>query len=121
MDVDTFELACSLARFYSRDMWTVYMTFVEHMLGETKQQPQSASASASAAHEVFIEDLERKLAPLAATLRSRRDEFVTKMYSNVFPLIEGVDLLRLGVFYNLLGDSESEFHMKAVRKLNSMG
>ena len=89
MDVGTFELACSLAKFYSFDLWKVYMTFSEYMMGENES--------------CTLEEIQAKLTPLVDTLQVREEMFLAAMGSNVLPLIDGKDLDKLNLYYSLLG------------------
>lgn len=90
MDLKTFELACSLAKFYSFDIWIVYMTFTEYMLTENET--------------ATLEEIEAKLNPLVDTLKIKNDEFLKVMNKNVLPIIDGKDLDKLTIYYNLLGN-----------------
>lgn len=88
LDLKTFELACSLAKFYAFDIWKVYMTFTEFLLTES---------------DVELKEAEAKLNPLTEVLREKKQDFKKAMDEKVLPLIDGGDLERLIVFYNLLG------------------
>lgn len=107
MDMNTFELACSLAKFYNFDLWKVYMTFAEHLFEISP-------------HEISLKELKDKIEPLTPLLASRRNEFDQVMLTNVFEMIDGKDLDKLIVFYEFLNDSESEFHIKTLRKIKTI-
>ncbi len=92
MDTETFELACSLARFYSFDIWRVYMAFTEFLLTDNEDEEFSS-----------LQELENRLNPLAETLRSRKKEFLEYMNLKIMPVLDGKSLDKLIVFYNLLG------------------
>jgi neuroblastoma-amplified sequence len=108
MDIKTFQLACSLARFYSLDIWKVYMSFTEYILIE---------------HEsvgIDLESVEKKISPLLSVLKSKKNEFESIMDKNVLPLIDGKELQKLLVFYSLLGDEFGNLHVKTLKKLISL-
>jgi hypothetical protein len=92
MDIETFELACSLARFYSFDIWKVYMAFTEFLLTEYAGEELNSSI-----------ELENRLNQLMQTLRSRNNDFLEYMNFKILPLLDGKGLDKLIVFYNLLG------------------
>ena len=108
IDLHTFQLACSLARFYEQDVWKVYMTFTEYFLIEH----ESAG--------VLLDGVEKKINPLLPVLKSRMSEFAANMETNVLSLIDGKDLAKQVVYYTILGTDTSMLHVKILTKLQSL-
>ena len=108
MDVSTFQLACSLAKFYSFDTWKIYMSFTEYLI------PEHESAG------VPFAKIESKIAPLLPVLKSRMAEFKKNMVNNVLPFINGNDIDKLILFYGFIDDEESQNHAKCLKKLKSI-
>lgn len=109
MDVSTFQLACSLAKFYSFDLWLVYSTFVENVLTNlTVEEIESSNL------------FEEQIRPLLPILRQRSSQYESLLYKNVFNGIEGTDLSKLLIFYQCLSDEHTENHVKIIKKLQSI-
>lgn len=107
MDIKTFELSCSLAKFYAFDLWMVYMSFTEYLFEISPSK-------------IGLNELENKVKPLLPLLISRRDEFTRNMINSVLPLIDGKDLNTMIVFYELLMDDTSDFNVKIIKKLKAI-
>lgn len=95
MAVETFELACSLAKFYAFDVWHVYMAFGEHLLTECDTDTGAGYS---------LDEIRAKLAPFVDTLRARGQPFLDTMQINILPMIAGTDLDKLSLYFNLLGE-----------------
>ena len=108
LDVKTFDLACSLARFYSFDVWKVYMSFTEYLLTEVT--------------DMDLIEIDKKLQPLLSILRTKPDLFKSSMFDNVYTLIDGLDLDKLIIFYSLLDgvDQDAITHVKILKKLKTL-
>ena len=106
MDTGTFELACSLARFYSFDSWEVYMTFAEYLFNDKEG--------------ISLEEIEAHLSPLMSVLKSKSDEFIMTMERNILSRIEGQNLDKLLLFYSLLDTEEAGVHVRTLKKLKSV-
>ncbi len=105
MDLKTFELACSLARFYEFDIWKVYMSFTELLLTENT--------------ELTNEEIRQRLDPLLPMLKSRTDDYHSNMNTKVYSFIEGTDLDKLIMFYELLGNEKSDNHARIIKRLKT--
>ncbi|CAF1011878.1 unnamed protein product, partial [Brachionus calyciflorus] len=105
MDLNRFKLACSLAKFYSVDLWKVYLSFTEYLLCDST--------------DLTLDQIETNLKPLTHVLAQRMDEYKKSMNERVYDFIDGKQLDKLILFYELLGDNESEVHVKNLKKLKS--
>ena len=108
LDVKTFDLACSLARFYSFDIWKVYMSFTEYLLTEVS--------------DMDLTEIDKKLQPLLSILKTKPDQFKSSMFDNVYTLIDGLDLDKLVLFYSLLDgvDQDAITHVKILKKIKTL-
>lgn len=106
--LDTFRLACSLAKFYSLDLWDVYMSFARNLFLEHAQLG------------IGLDDLETHLKPLVGVLHRKLDRFATIMHDDVFTTIDGRDLDKLATYFTILNDASSQAHVKLIRKLKSV-
>jgi neuroblastoma-amplified sequence len=108
MDLNTFDLSCSLAKFYDFNLWKVYITFTEYLF------------EISPTSEISLSSVKEKLEPLLTLLRSKQDDFNQIMNTQILDLIDGTDLDKMTVFYEILNDEHSDFHIKTIKKLKSM-
>lgn len=106
--LDTFKLACSLAKFYSLDLWEVYMSFARSLLIEYEQMGMS------------LDQVETHIKPLLPVLGRKFDKFSATLYADVFGKIDGRDLDKLITFYTLLNNADGQSHVKLLRKIKSV-
>ncbi|RNA26743.1 neuroblastoma-amplified sequence, partial [Brachionus plicatilis] len=106
MDYRQFKLACSLAKFYSVDLWKVYMAFTEYMLCDVT--------------DLDLDKIEADLKPLTGLLTQRMEEYKENMSQRVYEFLDGKNLDKLAIFYSLLSDPESDVHVKNIKKLKSI-
>ena len=103
----TFELTCSLARFYGLDLWRVYLNYVDAQMQNERNETCA--------------QLTTQFAPLLPLLTSRMDAFKEHMFENVWPLVAGTELDKLALYYSLFaGDAHSEAHAKALQKIQEL-
>lgn len=107
--LDTFKLACSLAKFYSLDLWDVYMSLTRNLFLE------HAAGSSS----ITLTELETHLKPLSPLLHRKLDRFAAIMRDQVLVTISGADLDTLAVYFTVLNDPQSQCHVKLIGKLKS--
>ena len=108
MDLKTFSLACSLAKFYEFDLWTVYMSFTEYLFTD------EANA------DLELTRIEELIRPLMPVLKQKRDEYESAMFKSVFSYIDGSDLEKMSLFYKLLENDKSDVHLRIIKKLKSI-
>lgn len=106
--LDTFKLACSLAKFYGLDLWEVYVSFARNLLFEYEQLG------------LTLQDVETHIKPLLSVLHRRFDRFSSMMRDDILSKIEGGDLDKLTTYFTLLNDPDSQAHIKLLRKLKSV-
>ena len=106
MDYNQFKLACSLAKFYSVDLWKVYMAFTEYMLCDVT--------------DLDLDQIQTDLKPLTGLLTQRNEDYKENMNKRVYEFLDGKNLDKLILYYSLLNDSESDLHVKNLKKLKSV-
>lgn len=105
IDVSTFKLACSLAKFYSLDLWEVYASYVKYLVLE---------------HDLVgltLAQVDDQVKPLLPVLNQKFDQFASMMNQDIMPTIEGTNLDKLITFYTMLND---QTNVKLLKKLKSV-
>jgi hypothetical protein len=99
---DTFQLAFSLAKFYSFDTWLCCVAYIKHIFNDSKLK-------------------EAKIKPILSTLFSRSNEFNEIMVQDILPNIDGADFDKLITFYSILNENNHKHlnHLKALKKFQS--
>jgi hypothetical protein len=105
---DTFKLACSLAKFYSLDLWEVYMSFTRNLFLDYEQLGLS------------LDDVQTHVKPLLSVLNRKFERFSAIMKEEILEKINGRDLDRLIAYYTILNDKDSQVHVKLLNKIKSV-
>lgn len=106
-DLHTFKLACSLAKFYSVDLWEVYMSFTKNLFLDYEHIGLS------------LEELESNIKPLLPVLNRKFESFSLILSENILSKIDGKNLDKLVTYYKILNDQDSQTHVKLLKKLKS--
>lgn len=74
-------------------------------------------------HEILgvaLDEVETHLKPLSSVLHRKFDRFAAIMNDDVLSTINGCDLDKLATYFTILNDSNSQAHVKLIKKLKSV-
>ena len=111
MDINTFDLACNLAKLNGLNLWDIYIVFIEYLFTEYDDGDESKLK--------IIEDYSNKLKP---ELLKDKDNLNKRVNLSILPSIDGKNIDKLILFYNLVSENEdlNELHVKLLKKIKQV-
>ena len=104
MDVNTFDLACNLAKLNGLCLWDIYISFIEFLFNDYEDEEKLK----------LIEEYITKLKPDLVKDKAKLVERVTKSI-----IVDGTNIEKLILFYSLLAEHEDlfEVNFKLLKKI----
>ena len=109
MDINTFELACNLAKLNGLCLWDIYISFVEYLFNEYDDGEETKLK--------LIEEFIIKLKPELIKDKNKLVERVSKSIT-----IDGQNIEKLILYYSLLAENDDlfEINLKLLKKIKQI-